>query len=182
MSIEEIEPIKEKMEKMFGVKLRLFPKKKIIYDGVTKDNKSLILISPQSKLYSTGRGWVDITKIQKDIALDYSLAIVAFRLDGNTYYVDFDRLSETLSEETMMNNTHERDHWELSIGPETIQIQNCDTPLSIRPSDLVPKPSLCISCMKAEDPNEEMLCNLNRLAQQGYPDFKCGAYKSKKED
>ena len=46
--------------------------------------------------------------------------------------------------------------------------------------DLVSKPSLCVSCAKDEDPIEEMLCNLNRLDQQGEDDFKCGAYEPKK--
>jgi hypothetical protein len=46
--------------------------------------------------------------------------------------------------------------------------------------DLTPKPSLCISCAKDGDPNEEMLCNLNRLDQQGEAEFKCFAYEPKK--
>ncbi|MBC8552207.1 MAG: hypothetical protein H8D23_21460 [Candidatus Brocadiales bacterium] len=45
--------------------------------------------------------------------------------------------------------------------------------------DLISKPSLCVSCLKDEDPKEEMRCNLNRLDQQGEADFECFAYKSK---
>lgn len=45
--------------------------------------------------------------------------------------------------------------------------------------DLVSKPSLCVSCLKDNDPNEEILCNLNRLDQQNDEDFKCYAYKPK---
>jgi hypothetical protein len=43
--------------------------------------------------------------------------------------------------------------------------------------DVVSKPSLCVSCTKDDDPKEEMLCNLNRIDQQGEADFKCGAYE-----
>jgi hypothetical protein len=43
--------------------------------------------------------------------------------------------------------------------------------------DLYPKPQLCLSCKKDEDPNEEMLCNLNRLDQRDEDDFKCFAYE-----
>ncbi|HIE66201.1 MAG TPA: hypothetical protein EYQ01_10430 [Nitrospira sp.] len=43
--------------------------------------------------------------------------------------------------------------------------------------DIVSKPSLCVSCAKDGDPNEEMLCNLNRFDQQGESDFRCGAYE-----
>jgi hypothetical protein len=45
--------------------------------------------------------------------------------------------------------------------------------------NLIPKPSLCASCANDEDPEEEILCNLNRLDQHGEADFECGAYKPK---
>ena len=43
--------------------------------------------------------------------------------------------------------------------------------------DLIPKPGLCISCAKNEDPEEEVLCTLNRLDQSGESEFKCYAYE-----
>ena len=43
--------------------------------------------------------------------------------------------------------------------------------------DLIPKPDLCISCVKNEDPAEEVLCNLNRLDQINESEFKCYAYE-----
>lgn len=139
MSIEKIDQIKKKVGREFLVNLKKLPKKRIIYKGKNKvkDNESLVLISPMSKLHPRGCGWVDITKIQRDLASEYSLAIIAFRLpDRKTYYVDFDKLSEHLSEETMINNSHEGDHWKLHIGPEHIKIQKCDTKLPIRPNAL----------------------------------------------
>lgn len=45
--------------------------------------------------------------------------------------------------------------------------------------DLYPKPQLCLSCKKDDDPDEEILCNLNRLDQLDEPEFKCFAYKNK---
>ncbi len=45
--------------------------------------------------------------------------------------------------------------------------------------DLIPKPDLCLSCTKNEDPNEEILCNLNRLDQDGDSEFICFAYEQK---
>jgi hypothetical protein len=44
---------------------------------------------------------------------------------------------------------------------------------------LVPKPALCVSCVKDDDPGEEILCTLNRLDQQDDPDFQCYAYQPK---
>ena len=43
--------------------------------------------------------------------------------------------------------------------------------------DLIPKPSLCLSCSKDEDLSQEMLCLLNRADQQGADVFQCGAYE-----
>ena len=48
--------------------------------------------------------------------------------------------------------------------------------------DLIPKPSLCISCRKDGLPNEEILCNLNRMDQQGNEEFKCEAYEPKEAE
>jgi len=48
--------------------------------------------------------------------------------------------------------------------------------------DLVPKPSLCISCRKDGLREEEILCNLNRMDQQGEEEFQCGAYKPKDDE
>ena len=49
-------------------------------------------------------------------------------------------------------------------------------------SDLIPKPSLCISCKKDGLPgNEEILCNLNRMDQLGEDEFICGAYEPRED-
>jgi hypothetical protein len=49
--------------------------------------------------------------------------------------------------------------------------------------DLIPKPSLCISCKKDElSGEEEILCNLNRMDQLGNDEFICGAYVQKDDE
>ena len=47
--------------------------------------------------------------------------------------------------------------------------------------DLIPKPSLCVACAKDQIPDEmeQILCNLNRLDQQGEKEFICLAYVPK---
>lgn len=46
--------------------------------------------------------------------------------------------------------------------------------------DLIPKPSLCISCRKDGLPGEEeILCTLNRMDQVGEEEFGCEAYEPK---
>jgi len=43
--------------------------------------------------------------------------------------------------------------------------------------DLIPKPGLCLTCKKDLDPNEEILCNLNRLDQRNQDKFVCYAFE-----
>ena len=44
-------------------------------------------------------------------------------------------------------------------------------------SDLIKKPSLCITCVHDDDPNEELLCNMNRFDQKDEKEIKCFAYR-----
>lgn len=44
-------------------------------------------------------------------------------------------------------------------------------------TELIKKPSLCLTCVYNDDPNEELLCNMTRFGQQGEPEFKCFAFK-----
>jgi hypothetical protein len=50
--------------------------------------------------------------------------------------------------------------------------------------DLIAKPALCVSCAKDGngDPEEEVLCNLTRLDQDGDSEFQCFGYEPKKGD
>jgi len=43
--------------------------------------------------------------------------------------------------------------------------------------DLIVKPTLCVTCRKDDDPEEEILCTLTRADQQGEKDFRCFAYE-----
>lgn len=46
-------------------------------------------------------------------------------------------------------------------------------------SDLIAVPSLCLTCIHHDDPNEESLCTMTRYDQQDEPEFKCFAFKRK---
>jgi hypothetical protein len=46
-------------------------------------------------------------------------------------------------------------------------------------SDLIKKPSLCLVCLKNDDPEEELLCNMNRYDQKDEKEFKCFAFCKK---
>ena len=45
--------------------------------------------------------------------------------------------------------------------------------------DLIKKPSLCLTCVKDENPYEEFLCKMNRHDQKDDKEFKCYAYEKK---
>jgi hypothetical protein len=45
--------------------------------------------------------------------------------------------------------------------------------------DLVPKPSLCLTCQNDDNPDEEVLCNLTRADQKDSTNFECFAYCKK---
>lgn len=47
-------------------------------------------------------------------------------------------------------------------------------------TDLIKKPDLCILCVHDNDPNEELLCNMNRYDQKNDAEFKCFAYKKRR--
>ena len=48
--------------------------------------------------------------------------------------------------------------------------------------DLIPNPSLCVSCKKDGMPGgEDVLCDQTRSDQQGDTDFHCDAYELKDE-
>lgn len=46
--------------------------------------------------------------------------------------------------------------------------------------DLIPKPRLCITCKKDDDPKEEISCTLTRIDQKREKEFRCFAYERKK--
>ena len=46
-------------------------------------------------------------------------------------------------------------------------------------TELINKPSLCITCINDNDPNEEMLCNMTRFDQKDDEEFKCFGYRKK---
>ena len=43
---------------------------------------------------------------------------------------------------------------------------------------VIPMPRMCLMCEKKDLPEEEILCDLNRLDQAGEKAFKCGAFVS----
>lgn len=47
--------------------------------------------------------------------------------------------------------------------------------------DLYPKPQLCLSCKKNDDPNEYIVCTLTQLGARNGEEFKCFAYENRND-
>ena len=46
-------------------------------------------------------------------------------------------------------------------------------------TELIKKPSICLTCINDDNPKEEMLCNMNRYDQRDDKEFQCFTYKNK---
>ncbi|RKZ79970.1 MAG: hypothetical protein DRQ35_03195 [Gammaproteobacteria bacterium] len=136
MTTAEIGNIVKEFENDFNVRLSIMHGKRIIYDGKTKVGTSVVVVMPASKIYGKGNGWVDFTKIQIDIFKQHKIAIAAFRLsDGLTYYVDMQSLYPLLTQQNMMENDREGEHWKLDVWPNRIVIRNGGETLYVKPND-----------------------------------------------
>jgi len=136
MTTATIVSIVQVFESEFGVQLSKMPRKKIIYDGKTKQNKSIVVVMPASKIYARGNGWIDFTKIQVDTLKKYQIAIAAFRLsDGTTYFIDMNTLFPMLTQENIMENEREGEHWKMDIWPNKIIIRNGGETLHVKPNE-----------------------------------------------
>ena len=59
---------------------------------------------------------MDITSKQILLLKKEKHSILAFRLDGNkVYYVNYYDLAKSLTQESMLNNSREGNHWKLYI-------------------------------------------------------------------
>ena len=76
------------------------------------------------------------------------------------------------------NNTAGRRHID-EIPPSEINGFFDDDGYEIS-TDLIQKPSLCITCVHNDNPQEEILCNLTRIDQKDAKEFICFGYKERK--
>jgi hypothetical protein len=136
MPTTTINRVVEIFDKKHNICLTKLPSKKIIYTGNTKNNKSIVVIMPSSKIYPRGNGWVDFTKIQIDLLKQYEIAIVVFRLSNEkNYFVNMKGLFSLLSDNNMITNNKEGEHWKLDIWEYKIVVRNGGETLSVKPNE-----------------------------------------------
>ena len=125
------------LQKHFGVTLYQVPGKKIFYKGDLPEGGKVLVCTPQSKLQPKGNGWIDLTVKQITLLQEATYAVFAFRLEGDkTYYLALDYLEPLLTEDGMIYNDHEGDHWKLHIWPDHINVLGNNKTLDIIPNKI----------------------------------------------
>ncbi len=108
-----------------------------MYEGISKSGKSLIVLIPYSKIYPSGKGWVDLTEMQIDLSKSYSCAITVFCLENkDAVFVDLKKLYGCLTEESKMENSREGVHWKLDIFSNEISVRNGGGKLLVHMNDI----------------------------------------------
>jgi hypothetical protein len=137
MSIPLSKNVISTLQDYLGIELQKLSDKQVFYTGNQTYGSEVLVCTPQSKLYSNGRGWIDITTIQTSMLERAKFSILAFRLEGNKiYFLNFHDLQPYLINEALIYNAHEGDHWKLYIWPDRIQVLGNSQPLSISPNDI----------------------------------------------
>lgn len=135
MSIPSKEIVISKLQEFFTITLHKLPKYNVFYSGILKDNEEILICTPHSKLHINGHGWIDITSKQILLLKKAKHSILAFRLEGNkVYYVNFYDFEKNLTQESMLNNSREGNHWKLYIWPNHIEIRGNANKLTVKPN------------------------------------------------
>ena len=122
MNIPSKEELLLKVQNHFGITLKALPNKQIFFQG-NLDNGLVLVCTPQSKLYPNGSAWVDLTEIQVSLLKEAKLSILAFRLEsGKIYFLRFKALQSYLTDQAMIYNKKEGNHWKLRIWPNEIRV------------------------------------------------------------
>ena len=107
-----------KIENKYNTKLTKLSRKKIMFEGIIKDNKKIVLLTPKSKVHKNGMAWIDITKKQINILYDYDIAIIVFRIENyGCFFIYFSQIEFYLNKMNMIINSKEGEHWKLHISP-----------------------------------------------------------------
>jgi hypothetical protein len=138
MNIPSKEFVISKLQECVTITLHKLPKYNVFYSGILNDNEEILICTPHSKLHINGHGWIDITSKQILLLKKAKHSILAFRLEGNkVYYVNFFDLEKYLTQETMLNNKKEGNHWKLYIWPKHIVIRGNANRLLVEPDKLI---------------------------------------------
>jgi len=136
MAIPTQDSVIRQLEERYKVSLSKVVGKKVCYEGKVNGDRTLLVITPESKIHLQGQGWVDLTEIQMELMRTCTEGIVGFRLsDGKVYFVNFKSLGILLTEDSILENKKEGRHWKLNVWPDHIEVRNSNNKLQIAPDD-----------------------------------------------
>ena len=116
MSIPEKETVVKMISERYDCVLTIMKQKKIMYEGTTRNNKSVILCTPESKLHNQEHGWFDLSTKQVEILDGSDMAIMAVRIEGNkVYFVEFKNLRRLMTEDMILDYSKD-EKWRFYIG------------------------------------------------------------------
>jgi hypothetical protein len=127
--------VKTSIEEKYKVKLTKLPRKKIIFEGTTNKNETILLITPESKIHDNGQAWIDLTAIQKKLFQNYNIGIIAFRLkNGQIFYLNYQSIEEFLNLDNLLVNKKEGEHWKLHISPtlQNVKVQKSEEIIKVK--------------------------------------------------
>ncbi|HBW36860.1 hypothetical protein [Desulfosporosinus sp. BICA1-9] len=138
MSIPLKEKVVKELEDYLKTDLYQVPRKLIFFNGILNDGSTVIICTPQSKLYPRRCGCTDLTTVQVSMLDNADHSILAFRVEDNrVYYLDFRNLKPYLTEEAAYySEKRGKTFWQLYIWSYCIQILRNKNSLAIYPNRL----------------------------------------------
>lgn len=138
MSKPKIDEVIKNLSEYYSINFIKVKKKKIFYEGINKDNKKILICSPESKIHVKGHGWTDLTEVQVDLLYKYEYSILAFRLEGNiVQFLNFNTIKSYLTETNVQNNEREGNFWRLYIWDEYLQIRGINEKIYFNKDELI---------------------------------------------
>ncbi|WP_449402799.1 hypothetical protein [Exiguobacterium artemiae] len=126
MSIPEKETVVKTISERYDCVLTIMKQKKIMYEGTTRNDKSVILCTPESKLHNQEHGWFDLSTKQVEILDGADMAIMAVRIEGNkVYFVEFKNLRRLMTEDMILDYSKD-EKWRFYIWEDHIKVRGND--------------------------------------------------------
>ena|SRR5947207_905445 len=108
MAIPTRDSVIRQLEERYRFSLSPVPGKRVCYEGKLNGNRTLLVVTPESKIHSQGQGWVDLTERQVELRRTCTEGIVGFRLsNGKAYFVNLRPLGILLTEDSIVENEKE---------------------------------------------------------------------------
>lgn len=123
MSIPEKETVVKMISERYDCVLTIMKQKKIMYEGTTRNDKSVILCTPESKLHNQEHGWFDLSTKQVEILDGADMAIMAVRIEGNkVYFVEFKNLRRLMTADMILDYSKD-EKWRFYIWEDHIKVR-----------------------------------------------------------